>query len=239
MLKKKTQFRIACISDVHSFFRDIKIPHKCDLIVFAGDISMRGEIGVIAGFNEWITSLKIPTIAVAGNHDLTLDNNNYTAKAILNGMTYLENQSCTFEGLKVYGSPLSPKLSGWAFGYNRSKEKEVWSRIPDDTDILITHAPPLDIMDRVFYNRKNVGCIALRDRVREVKPTLHVFGHIHEARGVFKKDGTTYVNASICNYPKYEDLREPIVVNITKRERKEYKQIATDDIKNSTVTRES
>ena len=45
-------------------------------------------------------------------------------------------------------------------------------------------------------SKLSVGCRDLFDRVREVRPRLHVFGHIHEAAGRLDIDGTTFVNAS-------------------------------------------
>ena len=38
------------------------------------------------------------------------------------------------------------------------------------------------LLDRIWI-LKRVGCEALAERVRELAPALHVFGHIHEGRG--------------------------------------------------------
>ena len=46
-------------------------------------------------------------------------------------------------GIKIWGSPYSPKFGIWAFELiNKEKSKEHWSQIPDDTDIVMTHGPP-------------------------------------------------------------------------------------------------
>lgn len=70
-----------------------------------------------------------------------------------------------------------------------------WALIPSDVDVLITHGPPDGILDR---NRTGscCGCRELLYRVLEVKPRLHVFGHIHEAAGQTEIDGTRFVNAA-------------------------------------------
>ena len=74
----------------------------------------------------------------------------------------------------------------------------VYSRIPQDTEILLTHTPAHHIMDRT---RKGVraGCSVLARRLKELEHCrLHVFGHIHEARGVeIGEDGKVHVNAAI------------------------------------------
>ena len=54
----------------------------------------------------------------------------------------------------------------------------IWSSIPSTTDILITHAPPRHILDDFQ------GCAALHSHLWRVKPTLHLFGHIHTGHGI-------------------------------------------------------
>ena len=62
---------------------------------------------------------------------------------------------------------------------------------------------PLKILDKVIYPPgKNAGCEALRSAFQNgtLKPRLHVFGHIHEARGAQIDGngavGTVHVNAA-------------------------------------------
>ncbi|KAJ7888639.1 hypothetical protein B0H14DRAFT_1192853 [Mycena olivaceomarginata] len=50
------------------------------------------------------------------------------------------------------------------------------------TDILLTHCPPHNILD-VTNKADRAGCSALAARLSSLRPRLHVFGHIHEARG--------------------------------------------------------
>ncbi len=53
------------------------------------------------------------------------------------------------EGLKFYGSPWQPTFHNWAFNLDRGEEiKKVWDKIPNDTDVLITHGPPFGILDK-------------------------------------------------------------------------------------------
>ncbi|KAJ6532766.1 Metallo-dependent phosphatase-like protein [Mycena vulgaris] len=108
-------------------------------------------------------------------------------RAVAANVVYLEDEEYKFrvrEGGKewsIYGSPWSPNFGTWAFGYEREDAEALISKFPK-TDILLTHGPPRNIMD--FTNSKDrAGCATLSARLPELKPKLHVFGHIHEARG--------------------------------------------------------
>jgi Icc-related predicted phosphoesterase len=77
----------------------------------------------------------------------------------------------------------------------------VWSKIPDDVDILITHTPPYGILD-ISRSGTNAGCEVLRDRLQRLPSCrLHVFGHIHEAHGALIDDighgEQVFVNAAL------------------------------------------
>ena len=56
--------------------------------------------------------------------------------------------------------------------------------IPNDVDVLITHEPPVMILDE--SDGTHWGNAPLRTRVFQVKPQLHLFGHAHKANGIIK-----------------------------------------------------
>ena len=94
-------------------------------------------------------------------------------------------------------------------------DKNAWSKIPTDTDILLTHGPPYGILDKCKSGIL-AGCNALLNHVlNRIKPLYHIFGHIHEAYGEYKnnKTGTIFVNASICNF-RYKPNNEPYVFEL-------------------------
>jgi hypothetical protein len=134
-----------------------------------------------------------------------------------NGMYYLENNSVKLEGINIWGSPVSPSFGyGWGFNKDRGHDiNEVWSTIPMDTDIVITHSPIYGYNDRAQNTNENVGCSDLYHRLHEVKPHLHFAGHIHEGHGwgtIPYKDewGDIYTfNGSTCNL-RYEAINNPI-----------------------------
>ena len=91
-----------------------------------------------------------------------------------------------------------------------------WDRIPNDTDILVTHGPPHGILDR---NEENAccGCQDLLDAVLRIRPKLHVFGHIHPGNGTYRYQDehgeTIFVNAAMVN-DHLEVVNEPIVIDL-------------------------
>lgn len=90
--------------------------------------------------------------------------------------------------------------------------KHVWDMIPSDTDILVTHGPPYGIGDS--NGTVNCGCKTLNETVIErVKPSYHIFGHIHEGYGSWSNGQTVFINASICNQG-YRPTRKPILFDI-------------------------
>ena len=98
---------------------------------------------------------------------------------------YLENSFVMLDDIKIWGSPITPSFGyGWAFNKDRGYDiNEIWNKIPNDTDIVITHGPIHSYCDRTDRGGLNVGCEQLYHRLNEVKPQLHFSGHIHEAYG--------------------------------------------------------
>ncbi|WP_143068767.1 metallophosphoesterase family protein [Kaistella treverensis] len=133
--------------------------------------------------------------------------NNYS---FLNENTfYLHNSSVEIDGLQIWGSPYPPTFFNWAFNVDRGKEIEkIWKDIPRDTDILITHGPPFGILDQTHSNQ-HVGCEELLKKIYKIQPQYHLFGHIHEAYGIFNTEKTTFINGSVLN-EHYEMVNLPI-----------------------------
>ena len=117
---------------------------------------------------------------------------------------------------KFWGSPITPTFLDWFFMAERGEEiRRYWNLIPKDTGVLITHGPPMGILDWVprTYGEHHIGCLDLFDIVTHIKPKLHIFGHIHYSCGKQKLQDTTFINASCIN-EEYEVVNKPIVVNI-------------------------
>ena len=87
--------------------------------------------------------------------------------------------------------------------------KAKWDAIPEYTDILITHGPPFGHLDIPGGQSIHVGCEMLRYRVDEIRPKIHVFGHIHGGAGYYFNGHTHFLNASILN-EKYNYTNSPL-----------------------------
>lgn len=203
--------RIVFLSDTHGLHDQVEVPEG-DLLLHAGDLTGRGRLEELAAAADWLRSLPHRhKVLIAGNHDFCLEQQPQAARALLHGLTYLEDESCQCEGLKIYGSPWQPWFHDWAFNLRRGEPlRRVWAGIPEDTEILMTHGPPEGILDRCLDGRE-VGCQQLLQRVQEIRPRLHLFGHIHEAYGQKTVDETLFVNGSACTL-QYKPVQKPWVL---------------------------
>ena len=206
--------KIVFISDTHSRHYDVDIPNG-DMLIHAGDLSSRGKPEEITDFLNWFSNQPHKyKIFIAGNHDFFFEkeHEDEIKNIIPKNVIYLNDSGIEIEDIKIWGSPVQPEFYNWAFNRKRGKEiKKHWDLIPLDTDILITHGPPLNILDKTVRG-DIVGCEDLLNAVNKIKPKIHVFGHIHEDNGVLKKNDTTFINASILN-ERYRNTNDPIIYN--------------------------
>ena len=64
-----------------------------------------------------------------------------------------------------------------------------------------------------YRSTVHLGCEELAKTIEQIRPRLHVFGHIHGCYGLSTANGTRYVNASVVN-EAYRLVHEPQVVEI-------------------------
>lgn len=221
--------KIVCISDTHGKHHQItKDLQDAEMIIHAGDISGMGYEHEIRNFLEWYSSLSYKhKILIAGNHDFFFQDYPSRAKDILAefpNIIYLENSGITIDGIKIWGSPQQPRFFNWAFNENRGEAiRYYWKLIPKDTDILITHGPAYGygdwVANRTHHNNyeNNVGCKDLLEFIMDIQPTYHIFGHIHSGNGIYKTDGTTFVNASVLG-ESYMYNYSPTLIEINNAE---------------------
>ncbi|PYH97219.1 hypothetical protein BO71DRAFT_396359 [Aspergillus ellipticus CBS 707.79] len=161
---------------------------------------------------DWIAAADFEVkIIICGNHDVTLDPGFYAEYgAKFHGqhledpqkcieivteaspsIIFLRHQSALVRLIrpngpktifKVFGSPYSQSAGTWAYGYESSAAAALWSTIPLDADLVVTHTPPYSHCDSRVEGMP-VGCKALREALSEVRPSLAVCGHVHESRG--------------------------------------------------------
>lgn len=224
-MNERKELKVVAFSDTHNYHNAVNLP-QCDIAIFSGDFSSRGSERDTRNFLKWYSSQDQckHKIFIGGNHDLCLDEKFNTETGagewldevmwnFIDGrLIYLENKGCEIEGVKIWGSPITPDFHPeyWAFNKPRGQEiNKIWKTIPFDTDIVITHGPPAYIGDYVPRSGKYTGCNELRYTMEEIKPKFHIFGHIHEGYGVYEYPDTVFINASICN-EFYEPINKPI-----------------------------
>ncbi|MGP6158671.1 MAG: metallophosphatase domain-containing protein [Vulcanimicrobiaceae bacterium] len=204
--------RLVVLSDTHAFHERIAVPDG-DVVAHAGDFSMHGTPREIEPFVAWFRALPhAHKVLVAGNHDWLFEREPAKARRLLEGIVYLEDSGTVLEGRSFYGSPWQPRFFDWAFNLDRGPALAAkWALIPPGTEILITHGPPHGVLDEA--RGEHVGDEDLLRRVAQLAPRVHLFGHIHEGYGRLERDGTTFVNASICT-ARYEPRNVPIVLDV-------------------------
>lgn len=211
--------KIVCISDTHGQHFGLYLP-KGDTIIHSGDFCNRGEMIDCVRFFNWFGTLPFKNkIVIAGNHDLWMEKANPSEiKAIIPpGVIYLNDSGVEIDGINFWGSPVQPRFFNWAFNRNRGPEiRKHWDKIPNNTDVLITHGPPYSILDEAprDYGTEKVGCEDLLNKVKKLRPKLHVFGHIHYSYGHSYTKDTLFVNASLVN-EDYQMVGNAILVDIS------------------------
>lgn len=175
-----------------------------DVLIHAGDVSAEGEQEVVLDFMDWMSSLPHRyKLFIAGNHDRFIEQAPHEfQQALPLNIHYLEDSGIEIGGIKIWGSPMTPAFYDWAFMKEIGPPlSQHWALIPDDTHILVTHGPPYGIMDEVILpeRREHAGCPDLLKRIMELKPDIHIFGHIHEAYGNQLTNGVQFMNVSTMN----------------------------------------
>ena len=180
--------KILHISDTHSKHYLLRNLPPADIIVHSGDMSENGTESEVLDFLNWFCDLDYKyKIFIAGNHDFCLDGEQI--EGLPDNCHYLCYSGVEIENVKFWGVPyfLSNELNGYT--------EQLASKIPNETNILITHRPPYGILD--FDDGNNFGCVDLLQAVQKVRPKYHLFGHVHAGYGIEKSQWTTFANASL------------------------------------------
>ncbi|RGP78570.1 hypothetical protein FLONG3_3295 [Fusarium longipes] len=185
--RDKPAIRVVCISDTHDLKVDIP---RGDILIHAGDLTDSGTVADIQKQLDWLKEQPHPVkIVVAGNHDSWFDKKSRPeqdarsgAKPDMDGLIYLESaltvQKVKGRTVNIFGVPDIPEIGPKEFAFQYATDNHPWlSKVPPQTDILITHCPPKHHLDL------GLGDSNLLREVWRVKPRLHVFGHVHYAYG--------------------------------------------------------
>lgn len=229
--------KIAITSDLHGELPEID---KCDILCICGDICPTHnhnisfqENWLIKQFIPWCNSLNVlQVIFIAGNHDLFLEKkgDDYIKQVFFNQdkITYLKDE-CTAllpdecdRNVIIYGTPYCKQFGNWSFMREEKSLKKIYSMIPNDIDILLTHdAPDLNELGTIHefnwnYNQTkiNAGNKILAKEILKKKPKYAFCGHIHSGNHTLTDlNGIKVANVSRMN-EKYEPVNEVLYIEI-------------------------
>lgn len=191
--------KICGISDLHGTLPTQFENHE--VMFICGDISsLNIQINsrklkkwLIEEFKPWCESLPNDKIFfIAGNHDRFMEAHpdfmyeNFTNQ---DKVTYLCNDNYIYtsrEGKEysIYGTPYCKKFGNWFFMRDFNKLKEIYSNIPENLDILITHDQPYGYGDillqqTAWYTGEHLGNKALTEEILIKQPKILLTGHLH------------------------------------------------------------
>ncbi|KAL2877586.1 hypothetical protein SGCOL_007112 [Colletotrichum sp. CLE4] len=180
--------RFVCVSDTHN--TTVKLP-KGDVLIHAGDLTNQGSYSELSKAVQWLEKADFETkIVVAGNHDITLDQDFYAqhgshfhnqtlqspqdCKALLTNspsITYLAHETATIRlsspsgphtSFTIFGSPYSPRNGLWAFGYDAPQHGTIGAAASDLPTLWDDIPPEADVV--VTHTPPHTHCDESRAR---------------------------------------------------------------------------
>ncbi|MGI9360212.1 MAG: metallophosphoesterase family protein [Parasphingorhabdus sp.] len=169
-----------------------------DLLIHCGDMFNLNENdqASLAEIDNWFGQQKFEQVlCIGGNHDLLLQAAVRKQTQPFKNAHYLQDASYTFSELCIYGSPWVPDLPFHAFSRDSDELARTWAKIPERTDILVTHTPPFGILDKSRRSHSH-GCPILGNELDRIAPKVHCFGHVHASAGCTTVGRVRFINAS-------------------------------------------
>jgi len=230
------------ISDTHNRLHEyINTVPNGDILIHSGDMcNRRSSTESHVQFHQFLQTFKsFPhtyKVFIAGNHDYCLDAKPQEEIQKLLGPNtyYLLDSSVQLLGLNIYGSPWTTSTQ-MAFSAPEAFLKQKFANIPKDTHILVTHIPPLAVMDlaskgsdsdpqacntcgKSHPGYRHWGSPSLRTRVEELGVPVHMFGHVHDENGCRVLGRTKFMNSSMDCYGRCGVVR----IYVSQQERPEH-----------------
>lgn len=208
--------RVCFVSDIHGdksaigYLERIDSKMDLDLLVICGDITTFGPASVA---NSILKNLRTRCAAVPGNCDP-----DDVAKAIDRHCISLHMKRVSIDGLNFVGVGGAPLCSmSTPLELPEDDIETALSRIITPDCILVTHAPPYGIND-LTRSGKRLGSRAIAKLTATYRPRIVASGHVHEARGIVEKDGTTFLNPGtlkegFCIMAEIGDKVEAMIVD--------------------------
>ena len=223
---------ICMISDTHCQHKKVVVP-KCDILVHAGDWSHEGKKDQVEDFAKWLDEQDADEIIlIAGNHERVFQ------RALPESLNWIKDHcpranvliesGIEVAGIKFWGSAYTPAYGfNWAWNAGRTLTEaahihkpfigDIWAKIPEETNFLVTHGMPFAILDSAYdYQMGKMICVGdteLRKKCESLSNLKYVVGgHLHHNGGKsIEISGVTYVNAAQCD-DNYTLNRKPVLI---------------------------
>jgi len=207
--------RCVILSDTHNHHEELtgggrsSIPDG-DMLIHLGDAANRGDASHIRSFAGWLSGLPHRhKVLIDGNHDRDLHHpDRVDLRWEYRNFIFLQDETVSIEGINILG--LSWKTCGEQDSYGHILSSFTPSDAVPATDtvpvvhLLLTHAPPRIVGPRPRGSRR------LFRLANQLHAKLHLFGHIHFARGIHtmaltrEKDGDIVADLVLDNKAEEE-----------------------------------
>lgn len=229
--------KIIALSDLHGTLLPIEDYFEtCEVVFICGDISplniqandRKMKRWLSEEFKPWCESLPCnKVIFIAGNHDWICSRNpEFMYKTFPKDakVTYLFHESYVYTSLSgkeytIFGSPYCKQFYNWAFMENDEVLVELFSKIPEDLDVLITHDQPYMygdiILQKMYWNTgEHIGSKPLMEAILLKQPKFQFNGHLHSCdHNLIEIGQTKHYNVSIKD-EHYNPVYDPLIVEI-------------------------
>jgi len=193
---------IACISDTHGIWLP-PIPDEADIVIHAGDVTRGPKTASIMWmeleFAQWAKTVDRPIYLTWGNHDYIDWPQPFPGGLVLpDNVQICADEAVTIVGTQFWFSPWSPVFGDWAWMDTESELRKKYTKIPEDTQVIVSHGPPKYygdcLNDARFGPPTHVGSTPLLERFMALpEADLLICGHIHSGWGRFTTvDGYVY-----------------------------------------------
>ncbi len=175
--------------DEHAYGKLVGLSKNADYTLVCGDTTHSEQFA-----EKVISELKNPLI-IPGNWD------NERAHSVFSKI-WIHEKRIEIGELNIVGFGLTPPTPFGTFG--EISEEEYYKRVAmlpiDGSTILLAHAPPQGIFDKIRGN--HIGSMSLRKIIEEKHPLAVLCGHVHEYEGLARINETLVVKL-----PAAEDMR--------------------------------
>lgn len=188
------------MSDLHGSLIQTSEFHPCEVVFICGDISplniqandRKMKKWLVNIFKPWCEALPCNKVYfIAGNHDWVALRDPDFMKTIFphdEKVTYLCQEMAVYnydgKDYTIFGTPFCKQFCNWAFMEEDEELAKLYSVIPDNLDILLTHDQPYGYGDVVLQpiswnDGAHIGNKPLLEAVFTHEPKYMFCGHLH------------------------------------------------------------